>query len=229
MFSSKQQFKLFISKDFDYLKDLPAFCQNNQVSLAAHSFLQFEEVSFVVHQEYDVLFFASSNAVHFAFNSLNFFQKKVAVAGIETKKLLESKGIQVDFCPEQSGLIEQNSILFKKWLGTKRVLFPVSSISKRSYAKYLDQSQCEFAVAYNTIIKTKSLEKYDCVVFTSPSNVKGFFESNLIDASTKVIAWGESTHRALAEYVDVSTAFCLKESSEESLIEFLKNNLEFYD
>lgn len=217
--------RLFISKSMEDLEALPAFCEQNDIQLAAHSFLSFEAVPFEVNSSFDIVFFASPRAVHFFTKTVDCTSKLIAVAGESTRKTAELLGLTVHFSPRNSGNIDESSREFASWANEKRVLFPISDISQKSYSNYLNRTQIEFIQTYKTHISTEKIEKNDVYVFTSPSNVKGFLKSNTISPDSRVIAWGDTTFKALANHIVLKQLSALHQSSEQHLIEFFRNNI----
>ncbi len=213
--------RLFITKPLEELESLPDFCAQNNILLHAHSFLTFEEVPFQAEAAFDVVFFASPRAAYFFLKHIDCSQKLIATAGESTKRFVEKFGLNVHFSPKNSGEVENASVEFARWANGKNILFPVSGISQKSYTKQLQDTQFQVVQVYKTQISTKKIESGDVYVFTSPSNVKGFLESNTIPPAAQVIAWGETTLSALRIHVEPDRLFMLEESSEQSLIDFL--------
>lgn len=220
--SNTPKLRLFISKSMKDLETLPAFCKQNDIQLAAHSFLSFEAVPFEVNSSFDIVFFASPRAVHFFVKIVDCSSKLIAVAGESTRKTAELLGLTVHFSPRNSGNINEGSCEFALWANDKRVLFPTSDISQKSYSKYLNNTQIEFMQTYKTHILTKKIEKNDIYVFTSPSNVNGFLRSNIISSDSRVIAWGETTFKSLKDHVVPERLNMLSQSSEQQLIKYFQ-------
>lgn len=219
--SDSRSIRLFITKPLEELELLPGFCAQNNIRINAHSFLTFEEVPFQVEAAFDIVFFASPRAAHFFLKHIDCSQKLIATAGESTKRFVEQLGLNVHFSPKNSGEVENASVEFARWANGKNVLFPASDISQKSYTKHLQDNQFQVVRVYKTQISTKKTGSYDVYVFTSPSNVKGFLESNTISPAAQVIAWGETTRSALRMHVEPDRLFMLEESSEQSLIDLL--------
>lgn len=215
--------RLFISKPFADLNLLPDWCLKNDVELVATSFISFEPLSFQINQPFDVIFFGSSRAVSF-FLTKNTIPKdvQIAVAGIATKEALETKGYTANFCPKNSGQVHQSAMDFASWVGSRTVLFPISTISKKSYTQHLTQEQCIPVEVYKTIITNGAIPPADWYFFTSPSNVEGFLQLNNFPEHSKVIAFGQSTQEELQTSTN-RMIFALKEASEEAVIHYLSS------
>lgn len=212
--------RLFISKSVDELELLPEFCMQHSIELIAHSFLHFREEKAVIQQPYDVLFFASPRAVNFFLSQFTPDQHtQIACAGKSTAKKLETLGYPVDYIAPYSSSPLESAEDFARWVGSRKVVFPVSSISRATYTHFIPNQQVRQLVVYTTLVEGKTVPSADMYVFTSPSNVEGFFRNNH-SAEGKIIAWGETTAQALLSDHDI-TAHVLSESSESALISYL--------
>lgn len=218
MFQHSNIKRLFISKSVDELELLPSFCSENNIELTAHSFLSFEAVSFQLEHDFDIVFFASPRAAHFFLSHVDCSEKLVAVAGETTRKFVEQQNLTVHFSPKNSGNVAESSIEFARWTAGKKVLFPTSNLSKKSYSNYLDKTNFETVLCYKTQISTEIIEIHDVYVFTSPSNVTGFLASNSFPFNAKIIAWGETTYNELSSFVDAEKLYLLEQSSEDNLL-----------
>lgn len=190
--------QLFISKSLESIVHFSDWCSQQDIHLNAESFLAFHAVSHTVKRPYDIIFFPSPRAVEFFLqqNSID-PRSKIACIGEATAKKLMDVGLKVDFIGKQSGDSEQVADEFKSWAGSKNVLFPISSISNRSISLNFAVKQIEEVIVYRTEILTKSVPASDVYVFTSPSNVAGFSESNSVSPNSIVIAWGKTTEKEL--------------------------------
>lgn len=212
---------IFISKNLEEVELLSKFCEEKEISLFAQSLIEFS----AVHEEFDptseVYFFGSKNA--FDFYLLARVKQKpkfIATIGLATRKHIESLGFRVDFWGEKAGNPAEVSAQFLAWLGTKKVAFFQSSISKHSIAQSIPSYQKEEFVCYETKEKTQIMpQHFDVYVFTSPSNVKAFLLKNTLPKEAKVIAWGKTTEQELLKQ-NFQVSCVLKSASQEELIEF---------
>lgn len=215
---------LFISKNEEELKIVPSWCIENDWQLVAQSFLSFEKIDFNITTSFDVVFFASPRAAQFFLESIDTSLPpfEIAVAGESTKKFVEAKGLKVHFCPENGGDVTDSSQLFARWVGQRFVLFPTSTLSQKSYTRFLPKDQFEVVTIYKTQISTNKIGISDVYVFTSPSNVSGYFANNTIPDNTRIIAWGETTATILQQHVSAALIETMHQSSEEELLQILK-------
>lgn len=206
------------------LQFLPSYAASHQLSLHAHSFLHFESVAFESPLQYDVLFFSSPRAVsHFFEQAVLHPTALVAAAGSQTARLLQRFDAPVTFIPEHSGDTLQSARSFAQWVGKRTVFFPVSDRSNKSYTQYIPPHQCITSVVYKTIIEPCTIPESDVYIFTSPSNVSGFFSANVLPGSALVVAWGTSTCNALRAS-GCSPHHTLRDADEEALIALLTHH-----
>ena len=190
---------LFISKNASEVLDLRKFTDAHAIHLEAQSFLKFSPVEFQLPVSFDVIFFGSPRSVMF-YQSRYSVPKTVQIAAVggKTSALLQSMGYEVAFNGEGKGSISEVAKSFQDWLGDRKALFPVSSKSLGTISKGLPSHQVAHVECYETLITpTKLTDTFDAYVFTSPSNVEGFFMNNELPESSVVIAWGESTQHKL--------------------------------
>ena len=190
--------KVFISREQKDCENLPNLLLNNQIDLFTKSLISFEAVSFIHPAGYDVVFFSSLRSAQFFLMEESIATGiQVACIGIETAKKLYKMGIQPAFIGSNSGNPKDVAIEFKKWLGNRMVLFPHSDQSFHSVADLLNPSQVIKVEVYKTKFSLSLIPPCDLYIFSSPSNVKSFFESNELKENSRVIAWGTSTEKEL--------------------------------
>lgn len=215
---------IFISKNASELPLLSAFCATNQLSLTAQSFIEFTALPFIIKESYDVLFFGSIRAAEFFFAKESLpAHCQIACVGAVTAKKINALGFGVSFIGEQAGNPLHVAEMFKIWLGERRVLFPLSTVSKRTIVEQIPTAQRIEVVIYETGALPLKIEKSDYLIFTSPSNVESYLLQNEINGNI-LIAWGTTTRNAL-EAKGFSVDFTLQEANEENLITYLKESL----
>lgn len=215
---------IFISKNASELPLLSAFCATNQLSLTAQSFIEFTALPFIIKESYDVLFFGSIRAAEFFFAKESLpAHCQIACVGAVTAKKINALGFGVSFIGEQAGNPLHVAEMFKIWLGERRVLFPLSTVSKRTIVEQIPTAQRIEVAIYETGALPLKIEKSDCLIFTSPSNVESYLLQNEINGNI-LIAWGTTTRNAL-EAKGFSVDFTLQEANEENLITYLKESL----
>lgn len=222
--------RIFISKNASEVDPFRSQFDALGFVVESHSFLSFLPVEFEVTRGFDVIFFGSPRAVIFFMEGSSIPEGvEIACIGEKTAELLESLGCIVSFRGERSGEPGVVAEAFKAWLGSRtsaplspRVLFPVSDRSLKTVSRLIDEDQKEEVVVYSTEVVGKLVGVSDVYVFTSPSNVDGFFIDNVIPKSAEVVAWGKSSEAALV-LKGVEIDCCLKVSGFEELIQTLSN------
>ena len=144
----------------------------------------------------------------------DFNMKKIAAFGPATAKHIQKHGLNVDFIG--LGTPQQVAEKFDSIISSKELVFiPSSNKSLGTVQGILKDSNKRILETYTTILIDKKLKHYDLLVFTSPSNVDAFLNSNKI-SDQKVISIGPSTTSALknAGIINVFESF---ESSELAL------------
>lgn len=190
--------RVFISKNENETQELTTLLQKYETHLVSHSFLKFEQNEFEIDLTFDVIFFSSPRSFIFYKSRYEIPQNAlIATTGNTTKELLESLDYSVGFSGVSSGKISTVAQDFKEWCGSKKVLFPISNISKKTVSSLFTENQKTEVIVYNTLVEASSIEKCDTYVFTSPSNVRGFLLKNEIPLNAQIISWGESTSNEL--------------------------------
>lgn len=144
----------------------------------------------------------------------DFNMKKIAAFGPATAKHIQKNGLNVDFIG--LGTPQQVAEKFDSIISSKEIVFiPSSNKSLGTVQGILKESNKKLLDTYTTILIDKKLKHHDLLVFTSPSNVEAFLNSNKI-SDQKVISIGPSTTSALknAGIINVFESF---ESSELAL------------
>jgi uroporphyrinogen-III synthase len=80
-------------------------------------------------------------------------------------------------------------------------------------------------VTYQTVLNSEKLNVVPAaILFSSPSNVDGFLKSNQVEASTRIIAIGETTAARLNE-CGFGKIFVSESTAEEHLVKTLSGSL----
>jgi uroporphyrinogen-III synthase len=213
---------LFISKNRSEIQLLEDFAKEHSLTVEASSFLHFRPIPFELPTQFDVIFFSSPRAVTFFLSRHAIPQHiEIACVGGTTGRLLKSMGHQIAFNGEGKGSILNVAKEFQTWLGPKVALFPNSTRTLGTMFRGLPDHQVAQVHCYKTLIQGVELSSaFDVYVFTSPSNVEGFFQKNVLPQHAQTISWGKSTAKALDE--KGVSSLQLSEPSIEALIEVVK-------
>ena len=140
--------------------------------------------------------------------------------GSATKHYLEDRGILVDFVGSNSSRPQEVSKELHRWLNGRTCGLVTAEESQRTIASYLDESLISYITPYRTVIHDDKLDSpMDVLVFTSPSNIKGYLQKNEIHHQ-KVVAWGKTTEAYLLK-CGFKNVYCLNNSTEKEVISYL--------
>ena len=212
---------IYITKELEDVTQLKQFCAFQNIDLHATSQLSFEAVPFTVIEPFEVVFFSSVRAGRFFLRSYDgpLSSLQFACIGEETAQKFN---IEFAFVGKEAGNPEKVAEKFKNWLGDKRLLIPHSSLSHKTIAAIIPSTQCESVCVYNTLLSPQSIPESEVYVFTSPSNLAAFLQKNQVPESAKVIAWGNTTEKALRNS-KVQVSKTLNKAQLEELLEVLAN------
>ena len=215
-----RQFKndknVFISRNLTDQSFFTKSLKDHKINVIGNSLIEINFLDLEHLPASDWIFFSSVNSVLSIVENhkADVTNRKIAAIGKTTATKLHALGLKVDFIG--NGNPKKVAYEFSKILGIEKVFFPVSSKSLRTVQSQIPFEQLLEQVSYTAKEKTKVIANCDLYVFTSPSNVHSFFNTNEIDRDQHVIAIGPSTRDALYEYgiqnIEVSW-----ESSELSL------------
>jgi uroporphyrinogen-III synthase len=146
----------------------------------------------------DWVFFTSQQSVkHYLKQCTPGAKVKLACWGESTAKALRKSGYNADFIG-QSTESKGVAASCKEKLNDDSVLFPISNISLGGIQEHLPLHQVKEKVFYRTFNEAvKVNEEFDHILFTSPSNVRGWLKSGNDIQQANVIAIGETTLKEL--------------------------------
>ena len=171
------------------------------IDLLEQDFIEIENINFELKNINENLIFSSQNAVLSLMEQTNWEElknKNVFCVGIKTKELLEQNGFKVDvYMDYASELAEIITLIYKKEIFT----FFSGNLRKETLPKALKDAQINFneIEVYQTILapfKISVEEKFDGILFFSPSGVESYLVDNKIKTET-CFCIGETTASAL--------------------------------
>lgn len=188
---------LFISRKLNSESFLDRACIAHNIQLTDESLISTKAIhAHLPTQEFDWIFFASSNAVtHFLdqFGKEILSHKKLAAYGSGTAATLGNYTNQIHFIGGDGSPASVAST-FARVVNDGVVLFPISDISRKNIQKMFDEHQIINLVVYSTEPLSKQVSEHDVYCFTSPSNVAAFFNAkNTLSDNCKILAIGTST------------------------------------
>jgi len=196
------------------------------------SLLDISPMPFDDFPDTDWIFFYSKNGVESFFEQLKDQQKelikhkKFAVFGPKTNKQLKTYlGRLADYAGHGKGEEIVNEYL--DIIGeNSTILFVQAKHSKKTVQQHLIPERYEELTVYNNSkgeIPLLKPAKHN--VFTSPLNVKYYFENTSLILSSLYYAIGESTYDALLEHVPSDQIICSKDRTEESLYKAVEKEI----
>jgi len=172
--------------------------------------------------ETDWIFFSSPTAVKIFLDHYNknfpLKNKMVGAVGPGTAKILTEAGVKVTFTGDANLSPVQVGIDFADVLKNKTALFPTSQISLRSVSSQIAPEGKIELVIYKTMLNVVDAPSSDIIVFTSPSNVRGYFLKNSPPKETVIFCFGDATEGCLNERGIANPIINLQSSSEEVLV-----------
>lgn len=171
------------------------------IDLLEQDFIEIENNDFELKDINNNLIFSSQNAVLSVMNQPNWEQQKnknVFCVGIKTKELLEQNGFKVDvYMDYASELAEIITLIYNKETFT----FFSGNLRKETLPKALKEAKINFneKEVYETKLtpfKISKEEKFDGIMFFSPSGVESFLKDNKVKNET-CFCIGNTTAAAL--------------------------------
>jgi uroporphyrinogen-III synthase len=183
---SSEQRQAFLDADFDILEQ---------------DFIEIENNNFELKNINENLIFSSQNAVLSLLEQQDweaFKTKNTFCVGIKTKELLEQNGFTVDvYMDYASELAEIITLIYKK----ESFTFFSGNLRKETLPKALKEARINFneIEVYQTKLapfKISKEEKFDGILFFSPSGVESYLKDNKIKNET-CFCIGETTASAI--------------------------------
>lgn len=169
---------------------------------------------------FDWIFFSSREAVHSFFsNKFSTGKCLLAAVGKGTAEAI-SEYATPSFVGESTNTAEVGQA-FAEQIGSSKVLFPCSTISKQTIQSHLSASQFENLVCYETVLIDKKIEQPSIAIFSSPSNVDGFLLSNTLKGIQKIIVYGPTTSQHIQD-LGYSADIILQEINESAIVDAIK-------
>jgi hydroxymethylbilane synthase len=192
--------KFFVSRSNKDWQPIIESCSDLSIEWICQPLIRFESVPMVLpEQQFGWIFFSSSQAVH------HFFLQKPSVEGKHfgalgpgTARTL-SAYVTVDFVGSSADLV-QVAMQFIKVCGSEYVLFPHALESLRTIQNHLPHEQVLHVVCYTTHATKVEVPVCDHYLFSSPSNVRAYFDQQQIPQHAQLWSFGTSTSQALRNH-----------------------------
>lgn len=213
---------IFITRHLEADSAFLAFLSGYDLRISGHSLICFTGVPFDEIPATDWIFFYSRKAVSFFFRRVKELELSPAATikwgaiGPATAEALKRWGAAVDFVGDGDPAATAQRFLQKAQ--GQRVLFPRAAESRRSVQKALagQIKSLDLVVYQNTVDEKAPRPAADVLVFTSPLNVRAYFDRRQPAKKTKIIAIGHTTAAALRD-LGAEEAAIASEPSEEGL------------
>lgn len=213
---------IFISRELTPKSDFCTALADVKYDVLGFGLIDFEWVHFEVLPECDWIFFYSKAGIDYFFQNIS--EKKIllppttqwAAFGEGTAKSLQIYGFEADFIGTGSAISTANA--FSNSVINKKVLFPQAQFSRNSVEVLLKNAIVIPLIVYkNTAKQDFSLPFCDILVFTSPLNVKAYFESYIFHPTQQFVAIGDTTLDTLRTYIPLQNVTVSKSASEKSM------------
>lgn len=205
-----------------------AFIDAN-IDLLEQDFIEIENIDFDLNNINENLIFTSQNAVFSLVEKHNFDSlktKKVFCVGIKTKQLLEQNGFEVavymDYASELAEIIK---LIYNQ----ESYTFFSGNLRKDTLPLALKNAKIKFneIEVYQTKLspcKISDLEKFDGIMFFSPSAVESYLKDNKIKIET-CFCIGETT----SEYLESKKIKNIVIAENPSVDDVVAEVLEYYN
>jgi uroporphyrinogen-III synthase len=191
--------KVFISRKQSDCEAILAFLPK-QVDVVAQSLIETTPISFDRNiPQTDWIFFSSSNAArHFFEQQPVISNQKLGAIGEATAKTI-AHFRSVDFVGNSIDITD-SAYRFAEAIGSAKVLFPGAAESLKHVQSALPAEQIIDFPVYTTAENNAPVPKCDVYVFSSPSNVRSYFNGDNPPYNLKCVAFGEATRDELMKY-----------------------------
>ena len=194
--------RVYISKDLDVRSPFRAKLEDLGYEIIAQSMLRHRPVDFDVPELADWLFFYSPGSVHFFLETVKSIPQnyQLAVMSITTAEILNEAGLEAQFVGK--GEPEEVGRAFLKLAKGKHVIFVQSRKADRHIQIQLDgQIQISDLTVYENLPRGDvNIPPCDVYVFTSPMDVRNYFDRFLFPNGKVVFSVGPSTTHSLKIY-----------------------------
>jgi uroporphyrinogen-III synthase len=214
---------IFISRDLSADSNLLQFLNANDWDVHYQSLIRIEPIPFVIEEEYDWIFIASSNGAKLLLNSFSVPETtKVGVVGEATARAVKSFGIFPDFIGKTGNMIELGDLLART-IGKTSVLFAGAEGGSEKVRSAIPSNQRTFLPIYRTVLEENaSIPETEVVFLTSPSNAKSYLKNASLEEKV-IIAIGNTTADFLKQQ-GAKNVLIPSSPREEDLIELLRNS-----
>ena len=218
---------ILLTREAGSYKAIERWCADRDIQLKQVPFIEVEAIVGLKIPPTDWIFFSSPKGASSYLRHYSIHANKIAALGTGTALVLKEAGLNLEFIGESTdeperirqkfnGLLPDNSFVF----------FPLGNLSKRSIVNEINPEKLKELITYKTLDQLHNLrEKFDVILFTSPSNFNSFIQTNKIANDTQIIAMGKTTEKAIQDYNTAFKLHTLTSPNEAALISLLENLL----
>ncbi len=190
------------------------------------SLIEFEEIKFNSVPQTDWIFFYSQRGIEHFFNQQEHdLSNQYAVFGsASAKTFFKITGASPKYTGNgKANLIATTFLNFEKG---KSILFVKSKRSLDSLKKLLEKEMtCIDLEVYDSKIKTDiKIPFCHILAFTSPLNVKSYFQKYKIDQTQNIYCIGRTTADYLKQHYNLDSSWC-RVPSENNLLQLIKSSM----
>ncbi len=200
---SKSITSIFISRNLNECDELKTYCPIYNIALTAKSLINTSAIAITLTQQINWIFFSSKNGVQHFFEQIKELPSsiKIATIGTSTADALAQYGYQANFIGNTTDFNKVAQTFFLLVNNNENILFPQALKSKNTIQNSVyKKGNCIDLTVYQTQYLNESIGLHDCYIFTSPSQVISFFNTNKINTLAHVVAIGKSTYQALINH-----------------------------
>jgi hydroxymethylbilane synthase len=192
--------KCFVSRSAELWSPVMAECASLPIDWVCESLISTQSLSFQLPvQAFDWIFFSSREAVHhFYLAKPELPTVRCGAIGPSTANALRPF-VAIDFVG-QSADTAQVAEAFSLLVRGETVLFPGSDISLKSIQRVFPAHQVIDLACYETQLIPTQVPACDAYIFSSPSNVRSFFQANALPTGALCWAFGAQTAHCLLEF-----------------------------
>lgn len=182
--------------------------------------IEFKEIEHFDTSSSNLIFTSKNGVLGFLKNGFSFVNNpKIFTVGSKTKKAVEENGGKVS---ENFKNIEELSQYSKNFTEKETFLHFCGNLTLETAEKAIENYR-KIEVYETHLLFPKISEKYDAVVFFSPSSVRSFAAENSFE-NCKLFSIGETTSAEIRNFTQ-SEVFTSKKNNLENLISIVKSTM----
>lgn len=206
-----------------------SFAKSMNIDLHCLDFIKVNGIDFdfdkISSEKFDSIVFTSANAVNYFFKNKKCFEflkeKNIFSISGKTSEELSKQKLKIKLTGKTSEELSKNIIQTKN---VKSILHLCGNLNLDILGKNLTGAGIKYfpLTVYQTVLQNKIVnEKFDAMLFFSPSGVESFFVNNKLDSETVCCCIGETTASALRKKYSEAKIVLPKEPNVKFMLEEL--------